>query len=147
VSLTFLVSLFILSPVKGFRLIFTGSRFFLHGVCPVLSIITFCCFIRSHMVRLWESFLPLIPVFLYAVLYLVMVVVIGEENGGWVNMSLVGNMLQKKYPDFDPKNYGYKKMIELLPAWGFEVEKFIDPNSKADPPSLIIYVRLSADRK
>ena len=71
----------------------------------------------------------------------------GEENGGWVNMSLVGNMLQKKYPDFDPKNYGYKKMIELLPAWGFEVEKFIDPNSKADPPSLIIYVRLSADRK
>ena len=30
VSLTFLVSLFILAPFKGFVLIFTGSRFFLH---------------------------------------------------------------------------------------------------------------------
>ena len=83
VSLTFLVSLFILAPFKGFVLIFTGSRFFLHGVCPILSILTFCCFIRSHMVRLKESFLALIPVFIYAAVYLVMVVFIGEENGGW----------------------------------------------------------------
>ena len=60
VSLTFLVSLCILAPVKGFVLIFTGSRFFLHGVCPVLSIVTFCCFIKSHLVRLGESFLALI---------------------------------------------------------------------------------------
>ena len=83
VSLTFLISLFVLAPVKGFVLIFTGSRFFLHGVCPILSILTFCLFIRSHVVRLWESFLPLIPVFLYAAVYLVMVVIIGEERGGW----------------------------------------------------------------
>ena len=83
VSLTFLVSLFILSPVKGFVLIFTGSRFFLHGVCPVLSIVTFCCFINSHLVRLKESPLALIPVFIYAIVYLVMVVFIGEEHGGW----------------------------------------------------------------
>ena len=83
VSLTFLVSLCILAPFKGFVLIFTGSRFFLHFLCPVLSIVTFCCFINSHMIRLWESPLALVPVFLYAVVYLVMVVFIGEENGGW----------------------------------------------------------------
>ena len=83
VSLTFLVSLCILSPVKGFVLIFTGSRFFLHGLCPVLSIVTFCCFIKSHLIRLRESFLALIPVFIYAMVYLVMVVFIGEERGGW----------------------------------------------------------------
>ena len=83
VSLTFLVSLLILSPVKGFVLIFTGSRFFLHGVCPVLSILTFCCFINSHLVRLEEAPLALIPVFIYAAVYLVMVVFIGEERGGW----------------------------------------------------------------
>ena len=83
VSLTFLVSLFILAPVKGFVLIFTGSRFFLHGVCPVLSILTFCCFIKSHLIRLKESLLTLIPVVLYALVYLVMVVFIGEEHGGW----------------------------------------------------------------
>ena len=83
VALTFLVSLCVLAPVKGFVLIFTGSRFFLHGVCPVLSILTFCCFIRSHIVKLRESFLSLIPVAVYAAVYLVMVVFIGEENGGW----------------------------------------------------------------
>lgn len=83
VSLTFLVSLCILAPVKGFVLIFTGSRFFLHGVCPVLSILTFCCFIKSHLVRIKESFLALIPVIVYAAVYLIMVVFIGEEKGGW----------------------------------------------------------------
>ncbi len=83
VSLTFLVSLLLLAPVKGFYLIFSGSRFFLHGVCPVLSIVTFCCFICSHLVRPKETPLSLIPVALYAVVYLVMVVFIGEENGGW----------------------------------------------------------------
>lgn len=83
VALTFLVSLFILSPVKGFRLIFTGSRFFLHGVCPVVSIITFCCFINSHLVRIRETVLAHVPILIYAAVYIVMVVFIGEENGGW----------------------------------------------------------------
>ncbi|MBQ2657672.1 MAG: hypothetical protein IJF87_03755 [Erysipelotrichaceae bacterium] len=83
VALTFLVSLFILSPVKGFRLIFTGSRFFLHGVCPILSIVTFCFFINSHMIRPWEAEMGLVPVLLYAIVYVIMVVVVGEEHGGW----------------------------------------------------------------
>ena len=83
VCLTFLVSLFILAPVKGFVLIFSGSRFFLHGVCPVLSILTFCCFINSHLIRLRETILAMIPVFLYTAVYIVMVLFIGEEHGGW----------------------------------------------------------------
>ena len=59
VALTFLVSLLLLAPVKGFVLIFTGSRFFLHGVCPVLSIASFCCFICSHYIKLKETFVAL----------------------------------------------------------------------------------------
>ncbi len=83
VTLTFMVSLFILAPVKGFWLIFSGSRFFLHGVCPVLCIITFCCFINSHLIRFWESLLALVPVLIYTAVYLFMVIYIGEEHGGW----------------------------------------------------------------
>ena len=83
VALTFLVSLFVLSPVKGFVLIFTGSRFFLHGVCPILNILAFCLFITSHKIRVKETFFSLIPVGVYATLYFVMVVVITEANGGW----------------------------------------------------------------
>lgn len=83
VTLTFLISLFVLAPAKGFVLIFTGSRFFLHGVCPVLAILTFCFFISDHRIGLIESLKALIPVLIYALVYLTMVVVIGEDKGGW----------------------------------------------------------------
>ena len=83
VALTFLVSLFILSPAKGFVLIFTGSRFFLHGVCPVLAIVAFCFFMSEKRLTIRDSLLALIPVLIYAVVYYVMVAVLGEEKGGW----------------------------------------------------------------
>ena len=83
VSLTFLISLFVLAPVKGFVLIFTGSRFLLHAICPILAIDAFCFFVTDYRISFAQSLLALIPVFLYACLYYVMVVVIGEENGGW----------------------------------------------------------------
>lgn len=83
VALTFLVSLCVLAPVKGFVLIFTGSRFFLHGICPLLAMDAFCFFISDHRISVKESFLPLIPVLIYAAVYYIMVVEIGEERGGW----------------------------------------------------------------
>ena len=83
VALTFLISLCILAPVKGFKLIFTGSRFFLHGVCPVLAIVAFCFFMSAQRLRFVDSLIALIPVLIYSAVYTVMVVVIGEEGGGW----------------------------------------------------------------
>jgi hypothetical protein len=83
VGLTFLISLCILAPVKGFVLIFTGSRFFLHGVCPVVAMIAFCFFISNHVISLRESVFALIPVMLYAMVYYFMVEILGPDNGGW----------------------------------------------------------------
>ena len=83
VALTFLVSLCILAPVKGFVLIFTGSRFFLHGLCPILAMITFCFFITSHVISLRESIFAMLPVMLYAMVYYFMVEILGPKNGGW----------------------------------------------------------------
>ena len=85
VALTFLISLFVLSPVKGFVLIFTGSRFFLHGVCPILNILAFCLFITSYKLKIRDCFLSLIPVAIYAAVYFTMVVVITEARGGWAD--------------------------------------------------------------
>ena len=96
IAITFLVSLFILAPAKGFVLIFTGSRFFLHGVCPILAILTFCLFIKDHYLPLRSTFLALVPVFIYASLYVIMVDVVGESRGGW--------------PDF----YGF---LTRIPPW------------------------------
>ena len=83
VALTFLVSLCILAPVKGFVLIFTGSRFFLHALCPILAMITFCIFITSHVIPLRESIFAMLPVMLYAMVYYFMVEILGPKNGGW----------------------------------------------------------------
>ena len=83
VALTFIISLFVLSPVKGFVLIFTGSRFFLHGLCPVLAIIAFCFFITNHVISLKDTLFATIPVLLYAMVYYFMVEILGPDNGGW----------------------------------------------------------------
>ena len=83
VSLTFIISLFVLSPVKGFVLIFTGSRFFLHGLCPVLAILAFCFFITNHVISLRDALIATTPVLLYAMVYYFMVEILGPDNGGW----------------------------------------------------------------
>lgn len=77
-SLTFLVSLFILAPVKGFVLIFTGSRFFLHGLCPILAIVVFCFVLKDLRLTFASTFLSLIPVFIYACIYYMLVAVVGR---------------------------------------------------------------------
>ena len=83
VGLTFLVSLCILAPVKGFVLIFTGSRFFLHGLCPILAIIAFCFLMTGHVIKLKEALVSMSPVILYAMVYYFMVEILGPDNGGW----------------------------------------------------------------
>ena len=83
VGLTFLISLCVLAPVKGFVLIFSGSRFFLHALCPLLAITAFCFFITSHVIPLKESVYALLPVILYAMVYYFMVEILGPNNGGW----------------------------------------------------------------
>ena len=83
VTLTFIISLFVLAPVKGFVLIFTGSRFFLHGLCPVLAIIAFSFFITNHIISLRDALFATAPVLLYAMVYYFMVEILGPDNGGW----------------------------------------------------------------
>lgn len=39
---------------------------------------------------------------------------LAEEGDGWVFLGVLGNMLLKKQPDFDPRNYGQKKLIDLI---------------------------------
>jgi uncharacterized LabA/DUF88 family protein len=36
------------------------------------------------------------------------------EEDGWVFLGVLGNLILKKQPDFDPRNYGYKKLVELI---------------------------------
>lgn len=36
------------------------------------------------------------------------------EEDGWVFLGVLGNLILKKQPDFDPRNYGYKKLVDLI---------------------------------
>ena len=57
-----------------------------------------------------------------------------SDDSGWAHLGPVGNNLAKQAPDFDPRNYGYKKLGELIMATKlFEIEgrRVGDGQSKA----------------
>lgn len=60
------------------------------------------------------------------------------DESGYAPLSALGNLLIKKKPDFDSRNYGYKKLAELLAAIN-DVE--LDYRKSADPKVNHIYVR------
>lgn len=46
------------------------------------------------------------------------------DEGGWAFLGEVGNHILKKQPDFDPRNFGYKKLALLLKSTGaFELDE------------------------
>ena len=84
VALTFIVALAVLSPQAGFyKMMLEGSNLFLHTVVPIISILTFVFINSYHTVKFKTAFLAVSFVFIYAMLYLVLAIIIGEEKGGW----------------------------------------------------------------
>jgi uncharacterized LabA/DUF88 family protein len=48
---------------------------------------------------------------------------IADENG-WAFLGDLGNLLLKKRPDFDPRNYGFTKLLPLIKSLGqFEIDE------------------------
>ena len=47
-----------------------------------------------------------------------------SDDSGWAHLAPVGSNIAKQAPDFDPRNYGYKKLGELVAATKlFETEE------------------------
>jgi len=48
---------------------------------------------------------------------------VADENG-WAFLGELGNLLLKKRPDFDPRNYGFEKLLLLIKSLGhFEIDE------------------------
>jgi len=47
---------------------------------------------------------------------------IADENG-WAFLGDVGNLILKKQPDFDPRNYGFNKLTPLIRSLDFEIDE------------------------
>jgi hypothetical protein len=47
---------------------------------------------------------------------------LADENG-WAYLGDVGNLILKKQPDFDPRNYGFNKLTPLIRSLDFEIDE------------------------
>lgn len=47
---------------------------------------------------------------------------LADENG-WAFLGDVGNLILKKQPDFDPRNFGYPKLTPLIKSLDFEIDE------------------------
>lgn len=61
-----------------------------------------------------------------------------SDDAGWSHLGAVGSTIAKQAPEFDARNYGYRKLSELIAATElFDVEK----RKSADGASTSTYVR------
>lgn len=47
---------------------------------------------------------------------------LADENG-WAYLGDVGNLILKKKPDFDPRNFGFPKLTPLIKSLDFEIDE------------------------
>ena len=83
VTVTFLTVVLFLGPAGGYRKLLSGHGFYLHLLSAVFTLVSFCFCENTHALTLSEAFLGMIPTAVYGILYLVMVIFIGPEKGGW----------------------------------------------------------------
>jgi hypothetical protein len=61
-----------------------------------------------------------------------------SDDSGWAHLAAVGSNIAKQSPEFDPRNYGYKKLGGLVAATKlFQVEE----RAVGDGPSKAIYLK------
>jgi uncharacterized LabA/DUF88 family protein len=61
-----------------------------------------------------------------------------SDDSGWAHLASVGSNIAKQAPEFDPRNYGYKKLGELASATKlFQIEE----RAVGDGPSKATYLK------
>lgn len=64
-----------------------------------------------------------------------------SDDDGWIFSGFLGNLIAKRYPDFDVRNFGYEKFIPFIESLNrFEVKKIPNPDNNAIQ---LVYIRLN----
>ena len=117
VTITFLTVVLFLGPyiaLSGYNYfsLFSRNNFILHFLTPVLAIICLLFFEQSkYELKIRDVFLSLIPIVAYSIVYFIMVVPVGEENGGW--------------PDFYGFTFGGKIYLAPASIFGMYTASFV----------------------
>jgi uncharacterized LabA/DUF88 family protein len=65
------------------------------------------------------------------------------DEDGWAFLGELGNLILKKHPDFDPRNFGFSKLLPLIKS----VKKFqVDERKTGNSNIKIVYVKIKRGR-
>lgn len=67
-----------------------------------------------------------------------------SDDSGWAFLGAVGNVIAKKMPDFDARNYGFKKLSTLVESLSKIIEIEVRESGNTSPK--LIYVRSKVDQ-
>lgn len=83
-AITFFGCIFVIAPINGFEVtFFSNTNFYLHILCPILSLLLFLSINVDHKIKTNRILLSTVPILFYTVIYIINVYLIGEDNGGW----------------------------------------------------------------
>lgn len=82
VAVTFVTVMVFLGPNAGYHDLVTGTGTHVHVVAPILAVAA-CIMESTITIPFWWIVWGVLPVVIYGILYLYMVVVRTEKNGGW----------------------------------------------------------------
>ena len=81
VFLTFFVAITIISAYQGFvKAMFTNAKLFTHTINPLIITLLFVLVISDTHIKFSFSFISIIPVIVYMIIYLIMVIILKEWN-------------------------------------------------------------------
>ena len=69
--------------IYDFEMAFRGTNFYLHSICPILILVSFFLIESYYNISKKEVLMSMIPVLLYAMVYIYKVIILGVDNGGW----------------------------------------------------------------
>ena len=62
---------------------FNGYNFYLHIICPIMILISFFVIESYYRISIKMSLISITPVFIYAIVYIYEVIIVGVDAGGW----------------------------------------------------------------
>lgn len=99
------------------------ANLYLHVICPVMVLISFLMVESNHLFSRKETFFCLIPFAVYSVLYVVMVVAVGADRGGWTDLY--------KLNTFVPIYFSFPAMWLLMILIAFGIRRAFNALSAA----------------
>ena len=92
-TLTMFFALTFILSTQGPEVAVGGMNFWLHVICPIMSLALLFTVETDRKLTLIDSLYCLLPFYLYSLVYITNVVLVGEYNGGWKDIYMFNTYL------------------------------------------------------